>query len=289
MPSWSEPAPSGRRRRRRARTRARARRASLNSATRVVCVEVDRRGRRCRAARRRPTVARAREGLVDAAVVAVVEDEDLRRSVIWRARRIAQRLASVAVSVNDQARQPEAARQLGADPGGVLGRHHRGDPAHSHQRPRSPDGGLGRVARHRAGVAQAEVDVGRGRRGRSRGRPGAWRGRAGSRPRPGSSTSWVRRRAGARCGLLVGAALSGDGSRRRRGARGRAGSAVGRGSPAEPMHRAAAVECRVGPPPGNKVDTRLSEAVAPSAAIPPPRSRSRKAIRSRPSAVTTSQ
>ena len=78
--------------------------------------------------------------------------------MIWRASRSDQRLASVADSVNCQDADAEAPSQLLADPGRVLGREHVGDPAAE----LALDGGDRRrraVAGHRAGVAEAEVDV----------------------------------------------------------------------------------------------------------------------------------
>ena len=53
-------------------------------------------------------------------------------------------------------RKPEAACQLGAHPRGVLGREHRGDALDLADHPHR---GLRGVARHRAGVAEAEVGV----------------------------------------------------------------------------------------------------------------------------------
>ena len=56
------------------------------------------------------------------------------------------------------ARQAEAARELGADPERVLGRKHDRDPAGGLLGDRT-QGRRGRVPAHRAGVAEAEVDV----------------------------------------------------------------------------------------------------------------------------------
>ena len=67
------------------------------------------------------------------------------------------RFASVAVSVNCQAGSPKP-RQLLADPSRVLGREHRGDaPAELPLHGRDHRGRA--MAGHRAGVAEAQVDV----------------------------------------------------------------------------------------------------------------------------------
>ena len=100
-----------------------------------------------------------RERLVDAAVVAPGVDEDLRAL-----RHLAGEPDRPAVGVGRRERErplrrAEAAGELGADPGGVLGRHHRGDAVSAASCDRL-DGRGRRVAGHRAGVAEREVDVG---------------------------------------------------------------------------------------------------------------------------------
>ncbi len=103
---------------------------------------------------------RQREGLVDRAVVAVGEDEDLRLP----GREAGQpHRPPVRVGRGEREapqRHTEAPRQLGADPLGVLRRQHRRDaPELSHPPGDGLDGRPGRVARHGPGVAQREVDV----------------------------------------------------------------------------------------------------------------------------------
>ena len=115
---------------------------------------------------RRPDEALARAGeallverherLVDRAVVAPVEDRDPRP-----AGHVPAHPDHPAVRVGGRERElpvghAEAPGELGADPGGVLGREHRGDALDAGERPHRR---LGRVARHRAGVAEAEVGV----------------------------------------------------------------------------------------------------------------------------------
>ena len=99
-----------------------------------------------------------RERLVDRAVVAPVEDQDLRPL-----RHVPRQADGEAVGVGRRERrlpegQAEPARELFADPDRVLGRQHERDAA-----PRAlgdrRDRGRGRVAGHRAGVAEAEVQV----------------------------------------------------------------------------------------------------------------------------------
>ena len=98
------------------------------------------------------------ERLVDGAVVAPVEHEDLRP-----ARHRASDPEGEAVGVRRGQRelpvgQPEAPRHLLADPQRVLARQHQRDAARGLRRDRAQRR-LGRVAGHRAGVAEAEVDV----------------------------------------------------------------------------------------------------------------------------------
>ena len=96
------------------------------------------------------------ERLVDRAVVAPVEHTDSRP-----AGHVAAHADHPAVRVRGRerelpVREPEATRQLGADPRGVRGREHRRDALDlSHRAHRR----LRRVARHRTGVAKAEVGV----------------------------------------------------------------------------------------------------------------------------------
>ncbi len=98
------------------------------------------------------------ERLVDRAVVAPVEDEHLRpaRDEAGKADREA-----VRVGRRDRElppRQAEPPRQLLAHPQRVLARKHQRDPARGLLGDRTHDR-LGRVPGHRAGVAEAEVDV----------------------------------------------------------------------------------------------------------------------------------
>ncbi len=96
------------------------------------------------------------ERLVDRAVVAPVEDSDPRT-----AGHVPAHPDHPAVRVGGSERElpvghAEAPGELGADPGGILGREHRGDALDAGERPhRRP----GRVARHGAGVPEAEVGV----------------------------------------------------------------------------------------------------------------------------------
>ena len=98
------------------------------------------------------------DGLVDAAVVAVVVDEDLRapgdlaRDPDHEPVRVGRRERELPVA------QAEAPLHLLADEGGVLGRQHRGDPAGEALVDRG-DGRRRRMAGHRPGVAEAEVGV----------------------------------------------------------------------------------------------------------------------------------
>jgi len=80
------------------------------------------------------------------------------RPVIIREMRIAARLASLAEVVNPQYGRPKRRVNFAAHPAGVLGRQHRGRaplqlPGHGRRHGGRP------VTTHRAGVAQAEVDV----------------------------------------------------------------------------------------------------------------------------------
>jgi hypothetical protein len=91
-------------------------------------------------------------------VVTPVEDEDPPAS-----RQLAREPDREAVRIRCRerelpARKAKAARQLARDPERVLARQHQGDPAPSLLRDGS-HGRLGRVARHRSRVAEAEVDV----------------------------------------------------------------------------------------------------------------------------------
>ena len=99
-----------------------------------------------------------RQRLVDGAVVAPVEDQHLPAT-----RHLAGQPQREAVRVRGAQRElpegePEAPRELLADPGRILGREHRRRAASSLGRHRLDDG-LRRVAGHRARVAEAEVDV----------------------------------------------------------------------------------------------------------------------------------
>ena len=145
----------------------------------------------------RAVVAQRRERLVDGAVVAAVEDEDLRpaRDRAADPDRKAVRVGRAERELPE--RQPEAPRELLPGPGRVLGRQHRGDPG------RSPLGD-GADDRRRAHARPSHpCRRGRGRRTRGRRR----RRRARRAPRPGragtgrpsaSSTSSGRRRAASR-------------------------------------------------------------------------------------------
>ena len=99
-----------------------------------------------------------RERLVDGAVVAPVEHEHLRASgdepgePNREAVRIGRRQREL------PARRAEAAGQLLPDPDRVLAREHQRDPARELLRD-LPHDRLGRVPRHRARVAEAEIDV----------------------------------------------------------------------------------------------------------------------------------
>ena len=106
----------------------------------------------------RAVVAQRRERLVDGAVVAAVEDEDLRpaRDRAADPDRKAVRVGRAERELPE--RQPEAPRELLPGPGRVLGREHRGDPGRSLLGDGADDR-RGSVPRHRSGVAEAEVDV----------------------------------------------------------------------------------------------------------------------------------
>ena len=131
---------------------------SLNSTTRVVSA-IGTGGPTLPTRGAGRAVDQRRDGLVDAAVVAVVEDEDLRPAGDLAADPqdeavgVGRREAELPVA------EAEAAAHLLADRAGVLARQHRRDPV-----PQPPlgggDGRRRRVAGHRAGVAEAEVDVG---------------------------------------------------------------------------------------------------------------------------------
>ena len=110
------------------------------------------------AARRSAAGPATRERLVDRAVVAVAVDEHLRPP-----GDLPREPQGGAVGVGrgereQPARHREAARQLLGDPDRVLGREHRRDAARRLPRDRV-DGRGGRVAGHRARVAEREVDV----------------------------------------------------------------------------------------------------------------------------------
>ena len=106
----------------------------------------------------RAVLAQRRERLVDGAVVAAVEDEDLRpaRDGAADPDRKAVRVGRDERELPE--RQPEAAGELLPGPGRILGRQHRGDPGGSPLGDRADDG-PGRMSGHRTGVAEAEVDV----------------------------------------------------------------------------------------------------------------------------------
>ena len=117
---------------------------------------------------RRPDVALAlddvalrverRERLVDGAVVAPVEHEDLRPPGD-RAGDPDREAVGVGGGQRElPRRQPEAPLHLLPDPQRVLARQHQRDPARRLRGDRAQRR-LGRVAGHRAGVAEAEVDV----------------------------------------------------------------------------------------------------------------------------------
>ena len=110
------------------------------------------------AARADDAVFERGEGFVDCAVVAEVEDEDLRA------------LGDFAGDSNDEAvgvggserelpvGEAEAALEIFADPEGIFGGKHEGD-ARAHAAGDGFGDNVGRVASHGAGVAEAEVDV----------------------------------------------------------------------------------------------------------------------------------
>ena len=135
------------------------------------------------------------EGLVDGAVVAVVEDQDLRP-----AGDLAGDPDREAVGVGGRERElpvaaAEAAGQLLADHDRVLARQHRRDPAGRALADRG-DGRRGRVAGHRAGVAEAEVGVAMPVDVDQRGALGLGDEDREARPASGSSSSSAPRRAG---------------------------------------------------------------------------------------------
>ena len=132
---------------------------SLNSATRLVERRVDRRADVARRATR-PLRGRDGEGLVDAAVVAVAEHEHLRApgEVPGEADR-----PPVGVGGAQREAPPldaEPPGELVGDEGRLLGREHGRGAAEARQAVvHGADGRRGRVAGHRPGVAEAEVDV----------------------------------------------------------------------------------------------------------------------------------
>ena len=134
---------------------------SLKGTTAVVSADVDLWAERARA--RHHAVAGAAvlehaEGLVDGAVVAPVHDRDPRS-----AGEVAGEAQHEAVGVGGRHRhlpagEAEAPAELAGDPGGVGRGEHRGDAALGALADRLGDRGQA-VAGHRAGVAEAEVDV----------------------------------------------------------------------------------------------------------------------------------
>ena len=193
--------------------------ASFHWTTFVVSARIDRRADVARSGDDAVAVER-RERLVDGAVVAVVEDEDLRplgdlaREPDREAVRIRRREGEL------PAAQPEAARQLLGRRDRVLAREHRRDAPRSLLGDRC-DGRRRRVPRHRARVAEAEVDVLVPVHVDD---PGAGRlagGRAGSL-RPTSPSSSSGRRRGACPGRARRAPASADSTRRSARARARA-------------------------------------------------------------------
>ncbi|ABA52578.1 hypothetical protein BURPS1710b_A1291 [Burkholderia pseudomallei 1710b] len=106
----------------------------------------------------RPAVCEIDEHVVDGAVIAAVEHDDV-LAARGRARPAQHEAVRVARAQRElPVRQPEAARELRRDPRGVLARQHRRVAARRLLGERACDG-LGRVAEHRARVAQAEVGV----------------------------------------------------------------------------------------------------------------------------------
>ena len=109
-------------------------------------------------ARAHLAVDKVRDGLVDAAVVAVVVDQDLRaagdlaRDPDHEPVRVGRREGELPVA------EAEAPLHLLADGGSVLGRQHRRDPL-GEPLVDGGDRGRGRVAGHRPGVTEAEVGV----------------------------------------------------------------------------------------------------------------------------------
>ena len=133
---------------------------SLNSHTRVVTRRVDRRPDVAVAAARARAGVERHERLVDRAVIAVAEDEHVRAGGHRAAE--AQRPAVRVGRGQREApqRDAEAAAELLADGGGVLRRQHERRAALLAQPPLHRGDRRGRrVARHRAGVAEREVDV----------------------------------------------------------------------------------------------------------------------------------
>ena len=173
---------------------------SLNSATRVVSDSGTGAPTSPARATASPSGPGHGERLVDRAVVAVGEGQDLRppggqpgepdRPAVRVGRGQRER----------PQRQPEAAGQLGADPLRVGGRQHRGDARRAApiRRGDRVDGRPRAVARHRAGVAHREVDVLVAVDVDAPGCPTPGRGRAGSRRSTCSSRSSAPGRTGGR-------------------------------------------------------------------------------------------
>ena len=131
---------------------------SLNSTTRVVWATSTCGPTEPRTGTTAPVLVEHGDRLVDRAVVAVVVDDDLAPAgdVAGEAEREPVRVRGRQREL--PGRQPEPPGELLAGPDGVLGREHVGDAAAQ----LALDGGDRRgraVAGHRAGVAEAEVDV----------------------------------------------------------------------------------------------------------------------------------
>ena len=140
------------------RARVRAPSRSLISTTRVVVRARATAGPMLPGARGAAVVADRCEGLVDGAVVAPVVDEDLRPAGDLPGQPDREPVGVRGRERELPVRQAEPAGELLGDHDRVLGREHERRPP-AHLVGHGLGGGLGGVAGHRAGVAQAQVDV----------------------------------------------------------------------------------------------------------------------------------
>src|SRR5215218_5650360 len=109
---------------------------------------------------RRPVAAQGDQALVDGAVVAVVEHQDLGPAGDQAGQPDGPAVGVGGGQAEAPAGHPEAAGQLGPDPGRVGGgQHGRGPAGLGVAAPHGRHRGLGRVPGHGRGVAQAQVDV----------------------------------------------------------------------------------------------------------------------------------